>query len=165
MKNKLLVLYLVFISSMAYAQDDQYVIDVGLGTFGTEGSSLSQVKFAKMGIQEDLWYALKQRFNGGGWLDSRGDGRTGSAFAGYQLGYEVSNSAFQASVFSGPCLITSPDSALGGIVQFNETIFFGIVDKDYDSIGVVYNHFSSAGLETPNLGRDFIGLEIKFPFY
>jgi hypothetical protein len=170
MKNKLLALYWVFIScgayiSTAYAHDDQYVMDAGLGSFGTEGSSLSQVKFLKVGIQEDLWEGLKQRFNGGAWLDSRGDGRTNSLFTSYQLGFEVSNNIFQASVFSGPALISSPDSDLGGIFQFNETIFLGIVDKDYDSIGVSWNHLSSAGLEQPNQGKDFLCLEIKFPFY
>jgi len=143
---------------------DEVVLDAGLGIFGTEGHSLSQVKFGKVGIEEDLWYALKQRFNVGGWLDSRGDGRKSSAFAGYQLGFEVKNDLLIGSVWSGPSLITSPDIALGGPLQFNETIFFGIVDKKQDVIGIAYNHFSSAGIEMPNLGDDFACLEIKFPF-
>lgn len=147
----------------AYCADDVF-IDAGLGTFSTEGTSLSQVKFAKVGVQEDIWYALKQRFNGGGWMDTRGNGHTSSAFAGYQLGFAVPNDTFEMSIFSGPTLISSPDVALGGVFQFNETIFFGIRDKDNESIGIAYNHFSSAGIESPNIGRDFMCLEIKFPF-
>lgn len=161
---KKLTIALLFISSLAYAQNDQVVVDAGLGEFGTRGSSLSQVKFAKIGLQEDLWYSLKQRFNTGGWLDSRGSGYSSSALIGYQLGFEVKNDIFESSIFSGPTIISNQDSSLGGRIQFNESLFFGIVDKDSDSIGIAYNHFSSAGLEMPNLGRDFIGLEIKFPF-
>jgi hypothetical protein len=156
----------MFVSN-CFASDnytDTFFVDGGLGIFSTEGHSLSQTKFLKIGVQEDLWYALKQRFDGGFWLDTRGDGRTSSGFMGYQLGFEVKNDLFVGSIWSGPALISSPDIALGGIVQFNETIFFGIVDKSGDNIGIAYNHFSSAGLEMPNLGKDFIGLEIRFPY-
>jgi hypothetical protein len=177
-KQTLLVVSLI-VATPAFAQDDlfsdrqspqpkidssQIVIDGGLGMFSTEGSSLSQVKFGKIGLQENLWSVLKQRFNVGAWLDSRGEGRTNSGFTGYQLGFDVQNEMFEASIWSGPTYITTPDIALGGNLQFNETIFFGIKDRQDDSIGVAYNHFSSAGLEMPNLGRDFMCVEIKFPF-
>jgi hypothetical protein len=171
--KRLLVLGFMLLSVNGWAQDknnpdvqdeDQMVIDAGLGILGNKGPSLSQVKFAKIGYQETLWNALKQRFNGGGWLDSRGDGRTSSGFVGYQLGFEVQNDIFQASVWSGPGLISSPDVALGGPIQFNETIFFGIVNYRNESIGLAYNHWSSASLYAINQGRDFLGLEIKFPF-
>jgi hypothetical protein len=158
-----LVSYL-FMTKVANAQQDQVVVDGGLGALGTKGDSLPQVKFAKVGVEEDLWYSLKQRFNVGEWLDSRGSDYSNSSFAGYQLGFEVKNDVLECSLFSGPSLITSPDNALGGILQFNETLFLGVVDKNDETIGVAYNHFSSAGLYTPNLGRDFLGLEIKFPF-
>lgn len=143
---------------------DSLVLDAGLGVFSTEGYSISQVKFAKIALQEDLWYALKQRFSVGGWLDARGDGRQDSGFAGYQIGFEVANDVFESNIFAGPSAISTPDVALGGYLQFNESIFFGIKDKGGNSIGLDYNHFSSAGLEMPNLGRDFMALQIKFPF-
>jgi len=160
---KYIVFICLFVSS-AYAQPDQISVDASLGVFGTEGSSLSQVKFAKVGWQEDVWGALKQKISGGAWLDTRGPGFSSSLFTGYQLGFEVTNEVFQASIWSGPAFITSPDQDLGGNFQFNETIFFGIVDKNYDTVGIAYNHFSSGGLEMPNLGKDFLGLEIKWPF-
>jgi len=160
----LAIALIIFATNYAKAEDDKFLINSGLGVFSTEGHSISQVKMLEMGIQEDLWYTLKQRLNGGAWLDARGDGRHNSTFAGYQLGFEVTNDVVQASIFSGPTLISTPDSALGGPFQFNETIFFGIVDKQHDSIGITYNHFSSAGLEMPNQGKDFMGLGIKFPF-
>ena len=157
------ILLTVF-TEKCHAQGDQIVIDAGLGILNSEGSSLSQNKFAKIGVEEDLWYNLKQKINVGEWLDNRGYGYSNSAFTGYQLGFEVSNEVLEASVWSGPTLIGAPDAALGGPIQFNETIYLGIVDKDKNSIGMVYNHFSSAGIYVPNLGRDYLGLEIKWPF-
>lgn len=159
-----IVLILLLMNSLAWAAEDQVVIDAGLGQFGSKGSSLSQDKFAKISIEEDVWYNLKDKFNVGAWLDSRGQGYASSAFTGYQIGFEVTNSIFQSSVWSGPTFVSTPDRALGGRLQFNETVYFGIVDKDKNSIGIEYEHFSSAGLEMPNLGRDFLGLAIKFPF-
>lgn len=162
--NKLALL-LLLMSSVAWADGDQIITDVGLGQFGSRGSSLSQDKFAKVGIQEEIWGPFQQRFNLGGWLDTRGPGYSSAAFTGYQVGYEVSNSIFQASVWTGPTIISATDQVLGGYFQLNETIFFGIVDRDRDAIGMVYNHLSSGPLATPNLGRDYLGLEIKVPFY
>lgn len=148
---------------MALAQDEMF-LDAGLGAFSTEGHSLSQVKFIKAGVQEDIWDTFEHKMNVGGWLDSRGEGRTSSAFIGYQIGFDVRNDILEVSVWSGPTLISSTDAALGGNFQFNETIFFGVRDKHDNVIGMAYNHFSSAGLEMPNMGKDFMCLEIKFPF-
>jgi hypothetical protein len=153
-------------STAAQADQSEAFLDAGLGTFSTEGSSLSQVKFAKLGINDNIYHALVQRFSVGAWLDARGEGRTSSAFTGYQLGFAVKNDLMEMAIYSGPCLISSSDTVLGGHLQFNETIFVGVHDaKSGDSIGVAYNHFSSAGLALPNLGRDFMGLEIKFPLF
>lgn len=159
---KLIILIGLLLSTSAFA--DEVIMDVGLGAFDTRSDNISQVKLAKVGIQEDVWYNLKQRFNVGGWVDQRGQGFGNSAFAGYQLGFDVRNDVFDASIFSGPTLISGTDELLGGHFQFNETMFLGIVDKNDNAIGIAWNHFSSAGLEMPNLGRDFLGLEIKFPF-
>ena len=147
-----------------HAHADEFFVDGGLGAFDTEGRSIAMVKFAKFGVQEDLLGPLKQRFNVGLWLDQRGQGYSNAAYGGYQLGFDVKNSVLEMGIFSGPTLISSTDAELGGLFQLNETFFFGIRDSENDFIGAVYNHFSSAGLEMPNLGKDFIGLEIRFPF-
>jgi len=158
--NKLILI--IFILSPLVCHADDVFVDAGIGAFRTAGDDAVGTKFLKLGVQEDLWEGFKQRFNGGFWLDSQGQGRSSSGFAGYQWGFEVDNDVFQSSVFAGPTLITSPDSYLGGIFQFNESLFFGIKDRFDNSIGMFYNHFSSAGIENPNKGRDFMGVEIKF---
>lgn len=157
-----LSVFQMFMATTVHA--DQVITDVGLGAFGSKGASVSQDKFTKLGLQEEIWSPFQERFNLGGWIDDRSPGYSSAAFMGYQIGFEVTNDVLQGSVWTGPTMLTSTDQMLGGIFQFNETIFFGIVDKDKNSIGIAYNHFSSAGLETPNLGRDYLGLEIKCPF-
>ena len=157
-----LILAHCFLVSYSRA-DEQFFVDGGLGIFNTAGDTLPQVKFMKMGMQEDLWGPLKQRFVGGAWADSSGGGRMSGGFTGYQFAFEVTNSVLQASIASGPVLISTPDTSLGGVFQLNESIFLGVADKSHDSIGIVYNHFSSAGIEMPNLGKDYLGLEVKFP--
>ena len=166
MKKHALVVLALVTSSFAHAgAQDEMFLDVGLGTFSTEGKSLSEVKFAKLGIQEEIWDSFKHRFNVGGWLDQRGEGKTNAAFASYQLGFDVTNDVLEMGIFSGPGLISSTDTSLGGYFQFNETVYLGIRNpKSDESIGISYNHFSSAGLEMPNQGKDFMCLEIKFPF-
>jgi hypothetical protein len=160
---KKLLLLVLLLTSLAHA--DELVLDGGLGVFDTKGTSISQNKYLKLGLQEDLWGAFKQRMNVGFWLDNRGAGYSNAGFVGYQIGFEVTNSVFQMSIFSGPTLISSTDSQLGGVFQFNETLFLGIVDKNGNAIGPVYSHFSSAGIEFPNQGRDYFGLLMKFPLY
>jgi len=143
---------------------NEIIVDIGLGAFNTKSDNISQVKIAKIGIQKDIWNNLRQRFNVGGWIDSRSRDFNNSVLVGYQLGFVVKNDIFEANVFSGPTIISNTDALLGGHFQFNETVFFGIVDKNGNAIGSAWNHFSSAGLEMPNHGRDFMGLEIKFTF-
>ena len=163
MLNKLLwVISIIFISTISYAQDDQYIVDGGIGVFHSGQHSLSETKMFSLGIQEDLWGALKERGTAGFWLDNAGNGKKDSGFAAGQLGWEVNRDGLIVGAFAGPCLITSPDSLLGGVFQFMDSINLGVQDNDNNYIGVFYRHFSSAGIESPNQGRDLIGIEVRF---
>ena len=157
---KYLLALILLVSNVAWA--DSMTFDVGLGVFNSGLHSLSETKLVKLGLQEDVWYNLKQKASAGFWLDNAGNGRTDSEFGAYQLGFEVRNPTLLASVFFGPAFITTPDVYLGGHLQFNTSLFLGVPDDDNNAIGVFYNHFSSAGLEMPNMGRDFVGAGIKF---
>lgn len=159
--KKFLLLFLL--ATPAFA-DSTMSLEVATGVFNSGKNSLAETKLVKLGLEEDLWYNLKHRVNGGFWLDNAGDGRKGSGFLGYQWGFVVNNGSTEVGVYSGPTYITTTDTYLGGCFQFNETIYFGISDKDYNFAGFAYNHFSSAGIETPNMGRDFAGVMLKFPF-
>jgi hypothetical protein len=148
------LLLLLFLGPISYAQDDQTVLDVGTGVFNS-----TEMRTISLGIQEDLWYTLKQRAIGGFWVDNTSKG---SVFLSGQLGFEVKNGGAVASVFSGPCVISSPDQVLGGYLQFMSDLHLGLQDRDLNQLGVFFRHISSAGFATPNLGRDILGLEIRF---
>lgn len=141
----------------AYSQDDQIVWGAGIGSGDSYGT-----RMLSLGIQEDLWYALKQRGTVGGWFDPTGNGRSSSVLASGQLGFEVNSRGTVVSIFTGPCLISTPDSYLGGYFQFMTDAHIGLQDNDVNYLGVFYRHISSAGIENPNVGRDIMGLELKF---
>lgn len=153
--------FLFLFSTVSYAQD-QIVVDGGLGVFNSGKKSLSETKMASLGLQEDLWNCVKDRFTGGVWLDNAGNGRKSSGFASAQVGFEVNNNGIVGSIFTGPAFINQTDALLGGNFQFMENFNLGIQDQNSNYIGVYYRHISDAGLTPINIGRDFMGLEIRF---
>ncbi len=158
MRNKIALLLLL--TATCYAGEDQYILDVGVGDFDSAKGNMPDTKMVGIGVEEELWGALKDRGVVGGWADTGGGGRSGSAFAAMQLGWEVQSGGTVISVFSGPGVISSPDVVLGGAFQFITDLHLGIKDRDGNYLGAFFRHISSAGIETPNLGRDIVGLEI-----
>jgi hypothetical protein len=159
--HTLIFLCTIVYSGQVYAQDDQIFVDGGLGVFNSGKNSLSETKTLAIGLQEDLWGPLKQRGAVGAWLDNAGQGKSSSAFASGQLGFEVDHQGLIGGIFSGPAVISNTDVLLGGHFQFMEDLHLGIQDRN-NYIGVFYRHLSSAGLEMPNIGRDLVGIEIRF---
>jgi hypothetical protein len=157
---KYLIVLLFFVTVQPLYADS--LVDVGLGVFNSGKNSPSETKFAAIGYQGDFWGALKNRLNLGGWIDNVGNGRGSSAFVAAQIGFEVESNGWCSSVFIGPALIGSPDSYLGGRFQFYDSLNFGIKDKDSNYIGISYRHISSAGIHDRNIGRDVLGIEIRF---
>ena len=160
---KFLAILMLFVSTAALAQQDQIVVDGGVGIAHSADYGLPETKMLTLGIQEDLWGPLKDRAVVGGYLDNAGNGRTGSALAAGQLGFEVNRDGLVAGVFSGPSFISSPDNVLlGGYLEFMEDLHIGIQDNYNNYIGVMYRHISDAGLTSVNVGRDIIGLELRW---
>lgn len=94
----------------------------------------------------------------GGWV-GRGLGRT-SAVARLQLG--VTPGPYVGvfgKAFVGPCFITRTDALLGGHAQFCTDIGVGVRDE-YTLMSIGYSHISSAGMSSPNKGRDWLTFEI-----
>lgn len=141
--------------------DDQGFLDAGVGVFNSGKNTLSETKTLTGGYQQDLFSALKTRLVAGAWIDNAGLGKSSSGFAGGQLGYEVNNNGLVGGIFTGPAFITTPDILLGGRFQFVDDLHFGIQDRN-QYIGVFYRHLSSGGLELPNIGRDLLGVELRF---
>lgn len=60
----------------------------------------------------------------------------------------------------GPGYLQNPDSILGGHFQFSLEGGLALEDGNF-AIGLVWKHLSSAGIEMPNLGRDFICAQVR----
>lgn len=59
--------------------------------------------------------------------------------------------------------ITSTDEYLGGHLQFTENLFLGLKSHRDAALGAFFKHISSGGISSPNLGRNFVGIEIRIP--
>jgi len=159
MKHVLLVLCLL-LSTNALA-DSTGALDVGLGVFNSGKQSLSETKMASYTEQTSISDAFRLRATGGFWVDVT-QGKSSSGFAAGQLGYEVNSKGTVLGAFTGPALITNTDVLLGGHFQFMDEFHLGLQDEGKSYIGVFYRHLSSAGLEMPNIGRDLVGIELRF---
>lgn len=150
----------MLITEDSYADD--LILDGGVGILNSGKRSLSETKMLTLGLQGDVVGPLKGRGVVGGYLDNAGHGRSNSAVVGGQLGFEVNRDGLVAGIFTGPALISNPDVLLGGPFQFIDDLHLGIQDKSGYYIGIMYRHLSSAGIETPNIGLDVVGLELRF---
>lgn len=132
-------------------------VKFGLGMINSKLTS--QVKPFSLREEIPVVWSIKEAKEIGMWSDTgKNQGRTSSGFGQYELGVKPESDHFYVKAFYGLALITSPDSQLGGIIQFGGDAGFGFQDK-LSFVGLNYKHISSAGLEMPNKGRDNIQLE------
>jgi hypothetical protein len=151
---------LLLLLPISYA-DDSVLLRGGPSII--DGSPSGQSKI--FGIREES-YQLRGFYTAtelGGWVDQR-ETTQDSLFAKFQLGVSPGEDVgVFAKAFTGPALISHTDSLLGGHLQFATDIGFGVRDN-HTSVALVYTHFSSAGIATPNKGRDFLVLEAGVRF-
>lgn len=125
-----------------------------------------------LGGSKTLYLAYQNHFNGpfifqtegGFWIDNVGGGRKSASLLGTSLGVHVKAGYVFAQALTGPAVITDRDTILGGNLQINNDIAIGLVGEDGNTFGVAYKHISSAGLSSPNKGRDFIMFRVGIPF-
>lgn len=149
----LTILSIISLNSKA----DEFIIKYGPGYLHSNNAELTS-----LGYQNKLHNAIYQKIEGGAWVDNA-SGMSNSLYISYSLGLRVDSGKAFAEWFFGPTLISSPDNNLGGTFQFNHDLFFGLRDKQGYSVGLGIKHISSAGIEIPNLGRDFILIRIGVP--
>lgn len=163
--RSLVVCLLALISSQVLASDKEVTINFGSGVFKSGESSLAETKLLLIGY-ENYFYKRNLFFRNelGGFVDVAGNGRRSSFLGGSLLGVNAENSVFYAKGAAGFNLLSSPDSYLGGPIQFTEEVEFGVNGLTHSHVGVFYKHVSSGGVYQPNVGRDFIGATISIPF-
>lgn len=136
----------------------------GIGVFRSNEYGSAAVKSFSVGHTESLLGPVIQQVEGGYFGDSSGHNRKGSGFGNYGVGLEANPGYFVLRSTWGVGAITSPDSMLGGPFQFNHDLLLGVKGDNGALIGVDLKHISSAGIELPNLGRDFLLIHLELPF-
>lgn len=146
-------------SSPAYA--DETFLKYYVSTVG----SPSESKGLSFGRQSELWI-FEGKWEAGFYTDNTNrPGAEGSAYGFVGIGIEPTAGSFYVNFFQSVGGITNPDSVLGGHFQFQEEVGFGIKDQEKGvSFGPFYKHISSAGINRPNKGRDFVGFQVRLPF-
>lgn len=146
----------------SFAHADDAFLSYGLGVFSSAKNHASETKILEVGKRTTIWEETYWNFQGGFWLDSAGNGRTGSMFASTGPGFEVDPGPFEIRNAYGLAFITSPDAYLGGVFpQFYGELYFGVRDRRGNGFGIKYNHLSSGPFFSPNVGRDFGQLELS----
>ena len=154
-------LLLFLLATQAFA--DEAFVDYGLGVGPSAISSEIETKNVDVGYRYYFIKSLYWQNKIGYWDDNSGNPiRSSSLYTTSGLGILFSLSHVEVRSGIGLAFITAPDGYLGGVVpNFNENLGVGIRDDDGAGFGLEYNHLSSAGIYSPNIGRDFINLEFS----
>ncbi len=165
LKQFLAAFFLFFFLSLCckIAAADQVAFKYGVGTLLPDHSSLN-VKAFSLSKQSYIGFGLTEQVEIGGFGDTYGRGRLGSGFAFYSLGTTVDAQPFRLQALWGAGGITTTDDRLGGNFQFTHDLSIALYDSSNESIGIGWKHISSAGLSSPNKGRDFILMRMGFNF-
>ncbi len=168
MKHKLWLVFwtlaltaLFYLTSHADAGDYAFKYGMGLNDQKPTGS-IKLFSLREESYEVGPIYSAKEV---GLWVDRISSDRNGACFGKYQMGVKpgARNRGIYAKAFWGVELQSSTDSQLGGIIQFSQDAGLGIKDQD-SFLEAGYTHISSAGIWSPNIGRDFITLSLGVSF-
>jgi hypothetical protein len=156
------VLGFVFLFSTA-AFAGNFVGKYGLG-IAPDSHSPVEVKLFSAGYQDTYLHDIMlYQLEAGVFADSHGDGRRSSGFTAASTGIRVDPGTVYAEMLWGVALITSPDSMLSTAYEFTNDTVIGIRDSKGRAFGIGYKHFSNAGIQLPNKGRDFVLIHFQVP--
>ena len=159
MKN--LVISLICLFSINCFGDEAFV-GYGVGILHGADTFLGQTKYLDVGYRDFIWEGLYWQNKIGGIGEGSPDQtRSGGGFVSSGVGVEVDLRPIELRGGGALAAITNPDSQLGGYFQFNEDVSLGLRDKKGDGLALQYNHISCATFCSPNMGRDFILLELS----
>lgn len=151
-------LFLALMSGIAQA-DLSVSVGTGKGILDVPGTHFERV--GALGYQLS-WGDFFLRPEVGFFGDLSGRGRSSFWIVPLIGVRALSRSGPELHIAGGPGYLQNPDEILGGHFQFSLEGGGGIMDasgKVY--IGVAWKHLSSAGIEMPNQGRDFIMIQLR----
>lgn len=159
--NDLCLAILCLIASAPAHADEGYV-SYGVGVFHDADNYTGQMKVAEVGYRHFMFDGVYWQNKIGYWGEGSDDkSRLSSAYGFTSFGMEMNLHPLEIRSGYGIGGITQTDSQLGGNLQFNGEVYFGLRDKEGDGIGAKYNHISCASLCSPNHGRDNVQIELS----
>lgn len=161
--HRFMIVLMFLVVAIQNAKAESY-LGYGLGIASSAKDSVAECKFFNLGYREDLILGFSHQYELGFFTDSVGNGRVGSAIGAYMIGIEVNPLPIVLRSMSGVGFISEPDIYLGGHFQFHHDLYVGMKDSFGKSLGINYRHISSAGLYQPNLGRDFVSIQLGIPW-
>jgi hypothetical protein len=167
MKYLLFLLIFILPISCFAQQNDEYFVGFGVGLAESAVSSAGETKMFNLGERKFLFQGIYWQNKLGYWGDGSGNPqRKSSLFVSSGIGMEVDLAPVELRAGTGLAIISTPDEYLGGrFPQFSEDLGITLRDKHGDGIGLTYSHFSSAGIVSPNIGRDFVTLELSVKWW
>lgn len=153
-----LLFFLLFISTNSRA-DLVTSVGVGKGIFGDHGTPFERA--ASLGYQFD-WGDFFVRPEAGYFEDISGSGKSSLWLSPLMGVRALSGAGPELHIAVGPGYLQNPDQVLGGNFQFSLEGGLGLTSGDGTTyVGVAWKHLSSAGIEMPNQGRDFIVVQLR----
>lgn len=142
--------------------------DIGEGYFLKLGGSLNEPslltnKMLAAGVQRHLLGVFDYQLELGTFVDNSKPNDWQTVWGAAQIGLSIVNPGYYIKVFSGPAYVSKTDDHLSTPFEFTEDLEIGFVDKRGVGIGFGYKHFSNAGIQQPNLGRDFLFFKVMLP--
>lgn len=131
---------------------------------GTADYGRAATKVFSLGYEDEWIGPFIHQYEFGLFADASGHDRKSSGFGFYSVGVEVDPGYMVLRSLWGIGLISTPDSMLGGMFQFTQDFLVGLRGKNGNTIGIDYKHISSAGIEIPNKGRDFMTIQVEIPW-
>lgn len=156
----LLLVGVLLMNTWAYA--DEGFMGFGVGVANSAKHGPGEVKTYNLGYREDLIEGFYWQGKAGLWgLGANSEGQKSSGYGTTGLGFRVDFTPVEFHAGWSAGLITTPDSFLGGVFEFQGDLGVTLRDRHGNGIGLAYTHLSSAGIYSPNLGRDFGVLELS----
>lgn len=149
---KLLPIIIALLPFLSFSNERNINLKVGRGIANSKDGSYYAVS-----SQQKFLYVFTDQFELGAYTNSF------SGLAAYSLGIHLNKEVFYIEGLSGIGVITRTDSLLGGYFQFFHDVGMGLENSGGFCAGVGYKHISSAGISTPNLGRDYLYLKLGIP--
>lgn len=160
-RSSLIALILAVLPNSANAG---HILRYGVGAFRSADYGSSNVKLFSIGYVDEILGPIVYQYEGGYFGDSSGHGRDGGGFGNVGLGIQANPGYMVFRSMWGVGGITKPDAMLGGRFQFNHDMLIGVRGSNEAIFGINLKHISSAGLERPNIGRDFLLIHLELPF-